>query len=690
MNIEYRGIDDKDSDFEILLTCLFELIKADTRKRYVLQSRMILFCILNGYISKRQFLILCRKYDIYGGGGTPNEFKLAQSYTRRFFSEKCQNGIFIKRERAGGTGSKKDVIYTAGAKARDKLKKTLPLCDIGFSCNVYRIIDALLQFYPKRRQWYEPAHYSHMLAIGDFMAVMAVMGKCTRFIKEISIANGASILPGVSYQILCSTVAHPFRADSYVKLKLESPDVTTFQTSLKEDSLKEIARGNGTYQINNIEILYEQDTGSQRKDILSSKLENYSHLFYALSSEGSHDELFCLLFSCLNDLEGNRKCCKKDLQRGQLEAEFIDSLRNNKGMDNFGTDKEKEADINFKAFLKEQLGVSESALKKIYSELVGASCILKTNSIMNLSHIINDILLEEAKIDVKIGCWNEFLKFLCKYGHTDNLSEYAVLFSVRMECGVSEGHKIPGTYYALYHQCMKNFIKRREIIREGMIKQPVFRKAALLGHTVCAVPGYHMVSLLPSLFPGVISFQKQFKSYLNVMYFGIRSFYSYELLKKDAKGTLLNYFKADTFCGLKGFYVENMSLDLTARMRLAFYLKDYALHPEEYEKDHWLLIFFLSDDLPSVRELALDLKLYYSYENGYLKERSLLLERKNMFEVLFVCIEDMQDNNRWLPAITFDRQGCGHYKFFLSEEGPKLFDIPNVSMRVDIPVEIDF
>lgn len=682
MKVIYKELDGDESNHAVLLSCLSSFVHSDSHRRFVLQNRMVLFGLLNSYITKRQFLILCHKFDIYGGGGSEKGDRAIQSYARRFFSEKCRQGIFRKRERKILTGSRKDTVYTVTPKGLDKLKETIPLCGIDFPFEMSIILTALSCL--KKKQWHEPAHYSHMLGIGDFFACVAACDGCTMFLKEMSIENGFTELPGRASKLVCNTITAPFRADAYVRLG--------------HGLMEEKTTGG-------IEILYEQDTGTQRKDILLSKLQNYNGLFQY--SGNNHGEgLICLLFSCLNDSYAEKNPSMAELSCGKREAEFVSGLKM-LGMDEMPENTVLEAEEgvlnqcpeaifseeeNLCSVLMMQMGISQAALRKLYLEIRGVSCLMERDDVYILLDTMEKVLslehMGEHLGKVKVQSWKDFLSLLRKYGKSNKISAYDRFFSSK-----AEGHKLledkmSGERYALYHQHMTKFLKRRKDIEESMLKQDAVCRAALWGNMVSAVPGYHMQSLLSFLFPGNFSFRKQLRDYLNMMYFGISSFTSYCLLKEDRQGVLRNYFEADTLCGQKGFNVENLSLDLTSRMRLAYYLKDYAAHPLGYGCDRVLLIFFLSDDLPRVREFASDMELYRPYEDGYLKERISPAHEKSVFEALFICIEDMQDKSRHLPAVVFDRFGNAHYKMFSCKGRPKLLDIPMDSRRMDTPANI--
>lgn len=681
MEIQYRNMNGK-KDYDILLRCLSELVRGDSHHRYVLQNKMILFSLLNGYITKKQFLILCRKTDLYGGRLGKNETD--QSYARRFFSEKCKQGIFIKRERKNGQNRPYDTVYTTGAEGRDRFRKTLSLCGIDFSCEVKVILKSLESWYPYRKHWHEPAHYSHMLGIGDFFAAMLSVNGCSRFAKEIRVGNGLEVCSEKGFGILCQSLASSFRADAYAELGQKLPDMVCVEQEKKTGYEVFCQKGR-------IEILYEQDTGTQRKDILSSKLENYSRFFHLFSGQPDGQEtMLCLLFSCLNLTCGERSLSKRELEEGAKEAGYILSLQSlkygKKEPEKRSEEKISDTMQNLYAMFQNRMRLSAEKLKEVYSGIRGMSWVLKINDVKGLLHVLERSDLPEHSGNMAAGNWKVFLELLDRHGTEQDINFYEKIFCTVMK---KENSREKGNGYASYHRHMKDYIKRKTDMEKGMARYSVLNKEALQGNMIAVVPGNHMLPLLPCLFPGLDIYRKQLKDYLNLMYFGISSFHSYQIRRKDEHGVLLNFFQAGTFSGIKYFCMENISLDITAMTRLAFYLRRYANCPDEYKSNLILLIYFLSDDLPRVREFALDMNLYAPYEKGDLKERFFRLESRQL-EVLFVCMEDMLDRNRQLPGIIFDREGCGHYKMFSSLEGPVFLDIPSERVRVDVPEKASF
>lgn len=682
MRIEFKNISEG-KYYDILLTTLVDLVHADSRRRHVLQDRMLLFCLLNGYIEKKQFLILCQKTELYGGKRNSDE-KLAQSYARRFFSEKCIQGVLQRKERKNGESGQRNTVYTAGARGRERLRQTLPLCGVSFSFSVNDILDALNGYYPMRNQWREPAHYLHMLGIGDFFAAMACMNGCYRFEKEISIANGAGKAMKRNSQIICKSLSVQFRADAYAELEQGVTD--TIKGHMQEK--------NGYAEIScqgRIKILYEQDTGSQRKNILASKLENYSGIFRAFLGQCEKEEaVLCLLFSCQGSTNKKQRLSENELFEGEKEAEYISSLR-------YGNLEEQEleggeTDTFFKSkdilsALMRQTGMSAVALKSIYGAIQGLSGILGIKSPSELLFALEQPKMAGGLGEKTLNGWTGFLKLMMQYGNDDDIDAYEEVFYNGTKGMQEREEMVGGERYALYHHHMADFLKRREAIQRGMERNSSLLEAALLGNMVASVPSAQMPLLLPFLFPGSEDFCKQWKNYMNFMHFGISTIRSFQIYHKDRHGVLRNFFFVDTFSGTRRFNIENMSLDMTASIRLAFYLKRYAGHIEEYENGHILIVFFLSDDLPRVREFALDMGLYLPYENGLLNER-FFVQEKNTLEVLFVCMEDMLDKRRQMPAITFDRKGNGHYKIFSSSNGPKFFDIPADRPRAGVLVEV--
>lgn len=682
MRIEFKNISEG-KYYDILLTTLVDLVHADSRRRHVLQDRMLLFCLLNGYIEKKQFLILCQKTELYGGKRNSDE-KLAQSYARRFFSEKCIQGVLQRKERKNGESGQRNTVYTAGARGRERLRQTLPLCGVSFSFSVNDILDALNGYYPMRNQWREPAHYLHMLGIGDFFAAMACMNGCYRFEKEISIANGAGKAMKRNSQIICKSLSVQFRADAYAELEQGVTD--TIKGHMQEK--------NGYAEIScqgRIKILYEQDTGSQRKNILASKLENYSGIFRAFLGQCEKEEaVLCLLFSCQGSTNKKQRLSENELFEGEKEAEYISSLR-------YGNLEEQEleggeTDTFFKSkdilsALMRQTGMSAVALKSIYGAIQGLSGILGIKSPSELLFALEQPKMAGGLGEKTLNGWTGFLKLMMQYGNDDDIDAYEEVFYNGTKGMQEREEMVGGERYALYHHHMADFLKRREAIQRGMERNSSLLEAALLGNMVASVPSAQMPLLLPFLFPGSEDFCKQWKNYMNLMHFGISTIRSFQIYHKDRHGVLRNFFFVDTFSGTRRFNIENMSLDMTASIRLAFYLKRYAGHIEEYENGHILIVFFLSDDLPRVREFALDMGLYLPYENGLLNER-FFVQEKNTLEVLFVCMEDMLDKRRQMPAITFDRKGNGHYKIFSSSNGPKFFDIPADRPRAGVLVEV--
>lgn len=682
MRIEFKNISEG-KYYDILLTTLVDLVHADSRRRHVLQDRMLLFCLLNGYIEKKQFLILCQKTELYGGKGNSDE-KLAQSYARRFFSEKCIQGVLQRKERKNGESGQRNTVYTAGARGRERLRQTLPLCGVSFSFPVNDILDALNGYYPMRNQWREPAHYLHMLGIGDFFAAMACMNDCYRFEKEISIANGAGKAMKRNSQIICKSLSSQFRADAYAELEQGVTDAIKGHMQEKNGYAEISCQGR-------IKILYEQDTGSQRENILASKLENYSGLFRAFLGQCEKEEaVLCLLFSCQGSTNKKQRLSENELFEGEREAEYISSLR-------YGNLEEQElegeeTDTFFKSkdilsALMRQTGMSAVTLKSIYGAIQGISSILGIKSFSELLFALEQPKMAGGLGEKTLNGWIGFLKLMMQYGNDDDIDAYEEVFYNGTKGMQEREEMVGGERYALYHHHMADFLKRREAIQRGMERNSSLLEAALLGNMVASVPSAQMPLLLPFLFPGSEDFCKQWKNYMNLMHFGISTIRSFQIYHKDRHGVLRNFFFVDTFSGTRRFNIENMSLDMTASIRLAFYLKRYAGHIEEYENGHILIVFFLSDDLPRVREFALDMGLYLPYENGLLNER-FFVQEKNTLEVLFVCMEDMLDKRRQMPAITFDRKGNGHYKIFSSSNGPKFFDIPADRPRAGVLVEV--
>lgn len=725
--------------YYILNAALLELMDMPTSKRWVLQNRILLFSLLNGFVTKRQFLILCNRYDIYGGLGTHNEATVSHAYFRRFFSRACANKLFLKVSQRYSNG-KSETVYVISATGRDRLKEGICMCELTLMdsmwCTKEELLSSIDLCFCQKKRFRETMHPEHTFGISDFHAACTFFSLC-RFLPEIDIENSNSRngYPGEHHAVICDNLPFSFRADAYVKISLDRGFLLHNYLFLnnKPNSLPGSVLGKGTTEnmyepftdTHFISILLEQDTGTQRKDILKQKLQNYSFL-YTAAGNADENGIFCLVYSFLNTAYGRTRMTQQMYEDGKLEVDFFQTLFGEIPDDMISSaneeinacHKESDSSMQEECFyhsqdsptldtLCRQMELGRDTLIELYDALLGVCCILHNDDIGFLSPLMQRSLLLPHPGQEKIQAWKKLLSVLTECSITSLLSCYQVFHTNEATIGThssgadaAAGGCIGATVakdeskgacmsmsakqYGTYHRDMVNFLARRRILEECFLDEFTVQSAVLAGHMLVTLPAQNLHALLPLLFVNKASFKK-LSEYMNCMYAGITDVVSYSAVGKTHHGRLLNQYTAKVINGIRTYYFENLSLDLGARPRLLQYLRDYAAEPEQYEGET-IVVFFLSDDLDRARTLSQELSLYRSYESGQLKERAIN-RTSPMTEILFVCIEDI---DRGMPAIYFDRLGNAHYKAMLHHGLPHLYDVPASARNCSVPEEKPF
>lgn len=715
--------------YSILTGCLFELSHLPSTQKYVLQNRILLFTLLNGYITKRQFLILCRKYEIHGELGDAAAAENANSYCRRFFSKACRQGLLVRHEQENREEGGRLVVYTMSAAGRTQLKETIGICNLSsldsLLCTLKDATSAIDICFSQKKRWREMAHLSHTLGIGDFFA-SALLLPLNTFQKEICVENRISTSLNAPY-IVCDELIADFRADAYTCL-------TTFEKHFSGhinrlctasiDTMEDTFRYPFP-ETSSIHVMLEQDTGSQRKDILSKKLSRYAVL-YATTDTAKQHGTFCLLFSCLSAY-GRTSPNKQEQKEGAQERQFLASLYASSDTDSVSADVThsiitknfiESHDTDTRADAAESTTVCSNELTlntlaaaseltpadaiNIYDTLSGISCILHNDNVSFLLSMMERSLSLPHPGQSQLFKWKQFLDTLLKSGKSGNLLFYEPIFHAHEHNKMDKGstadasairsgttdfiNLLTAQQYASYHLMIKNFRERRAIIENSYIRNISITSAGLRGHMLCCLPSRNLPCLLSFLFIQR-GFWENIQAYLNRMYACITSLLSHNQTGDSKHGILLNQYITNSYHGAHTYYFENLSLDLTAEERLRYYLKDYAHNPSSYTGET-IVVFFLSDDLPLARKLSGELNLHLPYETGLLKSRSLAAGLSSQqTEVIFVSMENFIHD---LPAITFDSSGAGHYKTILLNGRPHLFDLPSDAKNCSVPVEIPF
>lgn len=744
-HVKYKYTEDERA-YYILNAALMELMDMPSSKRWVLQNRILLFALLNGFITKRHFLIMCNRYDIYGELGSQNQSAASHTYFRRFFSRACTNKLFLKVKQRYDNG-KTETVYTISAIGRERLKEGICSCELTLVDSLWCSRDELLSSidlcFRQKKRFRETMHPEHTFGIGDFHAAFANFS-LSRFLPEIDIENSVcrNGFEGEYRAVVCENALSAFRADGYAKIPLDGEFVLRDKllrdkvTHNKECSEIMYVPFNDAHSIT---VLLEQDTGTQRKDILRQKIRNYSSLYESVGNADKNG-VFCLLYSFLNSSYGRTQLRQQMIDAGTLEAEFTRSLLSEScdESDSFAIDNSanstqdaSETELFSSVQTEPTLGTicratkeDKSTLIELYDSLLGVSCILHNDDIGFLSQLIQRSLLLPHPGQDKIRAWNNLLTTLTAFGiaslhecqelfRSENppVTGAAVSGSGSLQTARTENSKsktardsesspdassedtgitsmcngiLTAKQYGTYHMEMENFLSRRRALEECFLEDLSVRKANLTGHMLVALPAKNLHCLLPFLFVNRNSFL-HLCDYLNRMYAGITDLVSFSAVGRTSHGHLLNQHIVNTFNGQRTYYFENLSLDLGAKHRIVQYLYEYSSHPERYENET-IVIFFLSDDLDRARSLSLELSLYRHYDSGLLKERAIN-RTTAMTEVLFICMEDI---NRGMPALSFDRTGTAHYKAMLHHGSPHLYDVPATANNCSVPVERPF
>lgn len=372
-------------------------------------------------------------------------------------------------------------------------------------------------------------------------------------------------------------------------------------------------------------VFYEQDTGSQREDIICKKADAYEQVFQALFETNTailkgDASLIGNALPALYEKNRDSSRAQTDIRHPGLGvllfgiACVYDACDTHGQQDKAVSEKNSangstvSNELDFSAFRVQQ------AAKKLLATLSYVEDLLGSITLSELDRMLQDAVTHKECYLEDYTLFQQLRQAFPKSDSVTGLMEGLASVS-------STGSTV--LFDAYCH--LGAFLKRRNFIFQAFDTLS-FATAAERGFRVLAAPNQLLDVYFPFLFPDECGLYEECRKAMLYMGYSFKKYFTCGPL------TICNitFPCTSTFCMYYGeslaVIYENLSLDVTAKMRI----QSFFLH-NDFPENTLLLCFFLADELEEIRRFASNIEHFPYYH----------LKSDRRFTVCFCCMEEM-------------------------------------------------